>query len=247
MDYNARMYDVGIGRFIQPDNIVQDLVSNQTWNRYTYVLNNPIMWIDPNGHSVYIPPINPLKDVIIDPGPKKPTVISINGPKLKQKNHSKTSICKNGINNCAISFPSIDFPTIELGIIAISIGEEDVLTYKPYGEEQIIISNSSVNLQDYEFSFANLEITNYTTTFIIGNQEVSIITGESLTNGKLGPSVNGIIGQSSKINLGNLSNESTIKIQISGRPLVAALVFVGVLVGGNVPSISNGGLVPGLH
>jgi RHS repeat-associated protein len=51
MDYHARMYDAALGRFIQPDNIIPSPANPQTWNRYSYVYNNPIALIDPTGRS----------------------------------------------------------------------------------------------------------------------------------------------------------------------------------------------------
>ena len=48
--YNARFYDPGLGRFISPDSITPDAANPQAWNRYSYVLNNPINSTDPTGH-----------------------------------------------------------------------------------------------------------------------------------------------------------------------------------------------------
>jgi RHS repeat-associated protein len=50
MDYNARMYSPELGRFIQPDTIVPDAGNLQAWNRYSYVVNEPIIAVDPSGH-----------------------------------------------------------------------------------------------------------------------------------------------------------------------------------------------------
>lgn len=44
----ARMYDPQLGRFIQPDPMV-DSDATQGWNRYSYVLNNPLSATDPTG------------------------------------------------------------------------------------------------------------------------------------------------------------------------------------------------------
>jgi RHS repeat-associated protein len=52
MDYDARMYDVGLGRFVQPDKLIQDEDNPQSWNRFTYVENNPILYTDPTGHVI---------------------------------------------------------------------------------------------------------------------------------------------------------------------------------------------------
>ena len=51
MDYKARFYLVGLGRFIQPDGLIPYPALSQSWNRYTYVFNNPTNFIDPSGHT----------------------------------------------------------------------------------------------------------------------------------------------------------------------------------------------------
>ena len=48
--YGARYYSPVLGRFIQPDTMVEDFSNPQALNRYSYVLNNPINRIDPTGH-----------------------------------------------------------------------------------------------------------------------------------------------------------------------------------------------------
>jgi RHS repeat-associated protein len=40
--YNARWYLPGLGRFASADTIVPDPSNPQQYNRYTYVLNNPM-------------------------------------------------------------------------------------------------------------------------------------------------------------------------------------------------------------
>lgn len=52
MDYNARWYKAGLGRFTQPDAIVPEIGSSQSFNRYSYTLNNPVRFSDPSGHRV---------------------------------------------------------------------------------------------------------------------------------------------------------------------------------------------------
>jgi RHS repeat-associated protein len=51
MDYDARFYSPTLMRFIQPDTIVPNPLSPQSYNRYSYVLNNPLIYIDPTGHK----------------------------------------------------------------------------------------------------------------------------------------------------------------------------------------------------
>lgn len=48
---NGRLYFEGIGRFLQPDPVVQAPYDGQNYNRYTYVMNNPLSLTDPSGYS----------------------------------------------------------------------------------------------------------------------------------------------------------------------------------------------------
>jgi len=50
MDYKARFYSPYLNHFTQPDSIVPDPSNPQSWNRYSYALNNPIRYNDPTGH-----------------------------------------------------------------------------------------------------------------------------------------------------------------------------------------------------
>jgi RHS repeat-associated protein len=47
--YGARYYDPTIGRFISADPMVKSLANPQAFNRYSYVLNNPLKHVDPSG------------------------------------------------------------------------------------------------------------------------------------------------------------------------------------------------------
>ena len=49
--YASRAYDPEIGRFVSPDPIVPDPSKPQSLNRYGYVRNNPLKFVDPSGHS----------------------------------------------------------------------------------------------------------------------------------------------------------------------------------------------------
>ena len=47
----ARYYVPGLGRFASADTIVPDPGNPQSLNRYSYVLNSPLLFIDPTGHD----------------------------------------------------------------------------------------------------------------------------------------------------------------------------------------------------
>ncbi|WMN60702.1 hypothetical protein NI389_05205 [Pseudoalteromonas xiamenensis] len=46
----GRIYDPTLGRFMQADPFVQEPTSAQSFNRYTYVFNNPLSYTDPTGY-----------------------------------------------------------------------------------------------------------------------------------------------------------------------------------------------------
>ena len=48
---NGRIYDPELRRFMSPDNYVQDPHNTQNYNRYGYVWNNPLLYIDPSGEE----------------------------------------------------------------------------------------------------------------------------------------------------------------------------------------------------
>jgi RHS repeat-associated protein len=48
---NGRLYDPITGRFLQADPIIQDAYNSQNYNRYSYVMNNPLSMTDPTGLS----------------------------------------------------------------------------------------------------------------------------------------------------------------------------------------------------
>ncbi|WP_262510701.1 RHS repeat domain-containing protein [Gelidibacter algens] len=49
---NGRLYEPVVHRFLMPDNFVQDPYNTQSYNRYGYVLNNPLLYSDPSGEII---------------------------------------------------------------------------------------------------------------------------------------------------------------------------------------------------
>ena len=47
---NGRVYDPQLGRFLSADPHVQFLHASQSYNRYSYVMNNPLKYTDPSGY-----------------------------------------------------------------------------------------------------------------------------------------------------------------------------------------------------
>jgi RHS repeat-associated protein len=50
-NYKARLYDPQLGRFISADTIVPRPWDLQSFNRYSYCSNNPLVYTDPSGHE----------------------------------------------------------------------------------------------------------------------------------------------------------------------------------------------------
>ncbi len=48
---NGRVYDPVLGRFLSPDPLVQAPHNTQSYNRYAYVFNNPLSFVDPSGYQ----------------------------------------------------------------------------------------------------------------------------------------------------------------------------------------------------
>jgi RHS repeat-associated protein len=51
INMNGRMYDPRLGRMLSPDNFVQSPDNSQSYNRYSYCVNNPLKYTDPSGNS----------------------------------------------------------------------------------------------------------------------------------------------------------------------------------------------------
>ncbi|WP_343687762.1 RHS repeat-associated core domain-containing protein [Chryseobacterium gleum] len=51
---NGRLYDPLLRRFLNADENIQDPFNTQIYNRYGYVMNNPLIYTDPNGEFAWI-------------------------------------------------------------------------------------------------------------------------------------------------------------------------------------------------
>ena len=48
---NGRVYDPTVGKFMSADPFIQSSTDTQSYNRYSYVRNNPVNLIDPSGYN----------------------------------------------------------------------------------------------------------------------------------------------------------------------------------------------------
>jgi len=63
----GRVYDPYLQRFLSPDPYVQAPHNAQNYNRYTYALNNPLMYTDPSGYNWVSDVWKWTKDNIVKP------------------------------------------------------------------------------------------------------------------------------------------------------------------------------------
>ena len=54
VNMNARLYDATLGRFLAPDPYVKNPFLTQDYNRYTYAMNNPLVYIDQDGEFPWL-------------------------------------------------------------------------------------------------------------------------------------------------------------------------------------------------
>jgi len=62
---NGRIYDPVTGRFLQADPMIQDPFNGQNYNRYGYVLNNPLSIVDPTGFSWWTQWRRPIAAIVV--------------------------------------------------------------------------------------------------------------------------------------------------------------------------------------
>ena len=74
VNMKGRIYDPKVGRFLTTDPVVSDPLSGQSWNPYSYVVNNPLNFVDPTGFQEGRSggPDMDLRPRRMVPGPTKP-------------------------------------------------------------------------------------------------------------------------------------------------------------------------------
>jgi RHS repeat-associated protein len=110
--YNARYYDPELGRFIQPDTLIPHLDEPQSYNRYSYVLNNPLKYRDPTGNIEELDGVIVHKSGYVGSG-----VRTVRGP--------LGSISVAGLNPAELA--AVNFQ--------IAVGKGDALMQKVYAEQ----------------------------------------------------------------------------------------------------------------
>lgn len=107
INMNARLYDPFTGRFLSPDPYVQAPDFTQNYNRYSYALNNPLKYGDPNGEFVITATTIIIAGAILASaaygGYKAYTIADKNGLKGWDKVWRVVGGCAVGAVSCAAS------------------------------------------------------------------------------------------------------------------------------------------------
>ena len=52
INMDGRIYDPKLGQFLSADIVVQNAGNSQSYNHYSYCLNNPLKYTDPSGYPL---------------------------------------------------------------------------------------------------------------------------------------------------------------------------------------------------
>jgi RHS repeat-associated protein len=63
INMNGRMYDPILGRVLSSDPFVADPYFSQSFNRYSYVFNNPLKFTDPSGYMAFLDALRNLRNM----------------------------------------------------------------------------------------------------------------------------------------------------------------------------------------
>ena len=74
------MYDAKVGRFLTTDPIVSRPLSGQSWNPYSYVVNNPLNYVDPTGFDPDTRRVADHQDAAVPPPVTPPAVPPVTPP-----------------------------------------------------------------------------------------------------------------------------------------------------------------------
>jgi RHS repeat-associated protein len=73
--YNFRYYIPELARFAEGDDIIPDLANPQSYNRYSYVMNNPLRYTDPSGHAGWEQGLDNLADALAAASPPQAVAV----------------------------------------------------------------------------------------------------------------------------------------------------------------------------
>jgi len=158
---NGRLYDPVVGRFLSPDPFIQDPSFSQSYNRYSYALNNPLKFTDYSGEKWNWNNLNPFYHF-----QNFMQWINDKTPQLRQ------NMVKMGVPDFNVGYSKAFGPGYSVG---------DNPTYYPFYENKIVKGQQRISNQIAGFS----GLWSNTGTPVFGNGNVinQQSVGESLAFG----------------------------------------------------------------
>lgn len=165
IDYGARWYSPRLGRFTQPDTIIPNPGNPQTWNRFSYVGNNPINYVDPTGHyeaefdggGCADDPNDPTDCLVTDVYPKSYGCLAgyvIGSERAKEK-------CSGG-NEDSSSLTELYEVTVDKGVLESELGNNAQIVGDLYtiSADVLIGTGSAMYNQPFTYKSITLSIPN---------------------------------------------------------------------------------------
>ncbi len=109
---NGRVYDPLVARFISADPIIQDPFNGQSFNRYSYVLNNPTNLTDPTG---FVAVCDDKKVCAPEPEPQK---VTITGQKEKKVEPPQPKVSAKNASVAILGLTTITHPAGRVAVPA---------------------------------------------------------------------------------------------------------------------------------
>ena len=172
MYYKARWYDNTLGRFTQADTIVQNPSFSVSYDRYAYVMNNPVRYNDPTG--------NACRDdgyCVLMPGDRLPAKSKL--MPIVETNSNKTF----GIGfQQSIEFESFRWDLLYGGFISGGTTSSDSINTT--SDIAFLLEQENGNLSGIEFDTDNVfGGYNFSEGFMLGGRTSSMATSFGLTEG----------------------------------------------------------------
>ena len=164
---NGRIYDPRLHRFLQPDNNLQEPYNTQNYNRYGYVLYNPLKYTDPSGEFTWSDLVSGLAIVagailVVVGGPAGVLLgYKLIGAGVTHFGATATRLANSGGTwDEASNYVGFNSPTIEIPTNLVGGGKKDVSNRNNPVENHNFTSTSNTgkgiepkNVFEYEYKY----------------------------------------------------------------------------------------------